>query len=51
MHGHKCEDCEAKDTPENPVTYDVDPFNYEINDDSTKYWLCANCRQSSADDI
>lgn len=45
MHGHLCEDCEAKDTVENPVTYGVDKVSFEMNEDDTKYWLCANCRK------
>ena len=50
---HKCEDCDhwATDVDENPVTFGPDPFNDEINDDQTPFWMCENCRYESGMDI
>lgn len=47
----RCINCNCKSTKKNPVTKAPDPYNSDINDDETKVWECADCRQQSANDI
>jgi hypothetical protein len=37
---HVCEYANPNDTCEGPVTFGPDPYNEEINGDSTPYWMC-----------
>ena len=46
-----CEQCGAKWSHENEVTFGVDPYQSEINGDYTKVWLCDNCRDINCDEI
>ena len=50
---HTCESCgrEATEYEPNPVTFEEDPYQSDINGDHTLVWECATCRQSSADSI
>ena len=47
----KCVICGKSNTKENLVTKDPDPYNEEINGDSTEVWECAHCRQESSGDV
>lgn len=33
------------------VAFTADPYQEEINGDSTMYWICGTCWRESADDI
>ena len=46
----QCETC-LRWFDEDEIYYEADPFNEEINGDSTPIWQCADCIQESADDI
>jgi hypothetical protein len=44
----KCPDCGNADAN---ITFGPDPYNEDINGDSTPVWMCAACRYNSAMDI
>lgn len=48
---HQCEVCGWVGTEEKPVTYDYDPYGYEIHGDNANYWMCEDCRRQSAEDV
>jgi hypothetical protein len=45
---HKCDVC-GQEKPD--VTWQIDPYAYEINDEEIWCWLCEACAQELADDI
>jgi hypothetical protein len=53
MNKHKnpdlnpCSRCGSK----KKVTFGPDPYQAEINDDHTPYWMCEECRNQSLEDI
>jgi hypothetical protein len=50
---HECQSCHkwATEHEENPVTFDSDPYDDEINGNTTEVWECENCRHESSMDI
>ncbi len=47
----KCSNCGCKNTKENPVTKETDPYQSDIYDDDTEVWECAECRYELGGDI
>ena len=47
----KCIHCGVSNSVENPVTFDVNPFEEEVNHNNSKDWECDKCREQSAQDI
>lgn len=47
---HICVKCRHK-FPEGQMVYGPDPFDAEINNDSTKVWECERCNYASADEV
>jgi len=43
--------CEVCGKIGDDITYDVDPFVYEICGDDTLYWMCEECRRQRIRDI
>lgn len=43
--------CEECNLPKDDVKFAPDPYDSEIDDDDTPYWLCQDCREESAANI
>lgn len=43
----KCEYCGSTKN----VSYDINPYDDDINGDDTKHWICDDCFKDMADDI
>jgi len=46
-----CYSCGCKNTEENPVRFQEDPYSAEIHDNHTMHWMCTNCSIQSSQDI
>jgi hypothetical protein len=47
----ECYICGCKNTEENKVEFQMDPYDSEIEDDYTEHWLCEKCYDIQSDDI
>lgn len=51
MKKHKCYLCKCQDSKDNPVTWDVDPYDDDVNGDDTKHWICGECSYERSQEI
>lgn len=47
----RCVNCGKRGTKYNPVGFQVDPYEEDINNNPTLYWLCSSCVYVSAQNI